>query len=302
MAYQLRHDETVEQGVRRIALERIDHAVAGLTDATGDRDDAVHEARKDCKKIRAVLRLVRGGMPSTWRFEHDWFRDAAATLSHIRDSRVVIETHDKLMQCIDAGEAGGFETLRDGLAARRRRVVDLWGDADQRVQRFLADLRSARQRVQDWTLEAEGFAALRPGLARNYRRAREAMDHAWSHPGVESFHEWRKPVKYYWYHCRLLEGVWPALMAVVRDTADELGDLLGDDHDLAVLGEIVLTDPGSYGGEHAVAAYTGLIEQRRRELQEAARPLGERLLAEKPGRMTTRLGSYWASWLREAAD
>ena len=47
--------------VRRVARGRIDHALdelRGSSDST--RAEAVHEARKDMKKLRALLRLVRG--------------------------------------------------------------------------------------------------------------------------------------------------------------------------------------------------------------------------------------------------
>ena len=52
--------EPVGDGVRRIALGHTDRAIAALgPDFADDPDDAVHEVRKRCKKIRAMARLVR---------------------------------------------------------------------------------------------------------------------------------------------------------------------------------------------------------------------------------------------------
>jgi hypothetical protein len=48
-------------------------------------------------------------------------------------------------------------------------------------------------------------------------------------------HEWRKRAKDLWYHHRLLKDAWPGPVKAFADEADQLGKLLGDDHDLATL-------------------------------------------------------------------
>ena len=60
-SFRLDPAEPVPDEVRRVARGRIDHALdelRGRADST--REEAVHEARKDMKKLRALLRLVRG--------------------------------------------------------------------------------------------------------------------------------------------------------------------------------------------------------------------------------------------------
>ena len=60
-AYRLKEDEPLPDGIARVARGRIDHAIdelRGKTDSTPV--EAVHEARKDMKKLRALLRLARG--------------------------------------------------------------------------------------------------------------------------------------------------------------------------------------------------------------------------------------------------
>ena len=53
--------EPVPDEVRRVAGGRIDHAIDELRgNSESSRAQAVHEARKDMKKLRALLRLVRG--------------------------------------------------------------------------------------------------------------------------------------------------------------------------------------------------------------------------------------------------
>ncbi|MDE3194884.1 MAG: CHAD domain-containing protein, partial [Acidobacteriota bacterium] len=59
MPYRLALDESIPRGIRRIAREEIDSAIANLRIKTpSKRDEAVHEARKSLKKLRSLVRLV----------------------------------------------------------------------------------------------------------------------------------------------------------------------------------------------------------------------------------------------------
>ena len=59
MSYRLEPQEPLGAGIKRIAREQIDQALEQLTANPENRDEAVHDARKRFKKIRAALRLVR---------------------------------------------------------------------------------------------------------------------------------------------------------------------------------------------------------------------------------------------------
>jgi CHAD domain-containing protein len=117
-------------------------------------------------------------------------------------------------------------------------------------------------------------------------------------PTSEAFHEWRKRVKYHRYHVRMLRDAWPAILDPWREQLHQLSDLLGEDHDLAVLGG-TLERYGAFDEAVDRSAISALIDRRRTELQARAHPLGERLLAEKPGRLVRRLSAYWEAWRRE---
>src|ERR671917_266737 len=84
----------VPDEVRRVALGRIDHALDELRGRSdSSREEAVHEARKDMKKLRALLRLLRGELGDRVRArENAAFRDAARELAGVRDADVMLET------------------------------------------------------------------------------------------------------------------------------------------------------------------------------------------------------------------
>ena len=59
MSYRLELNESLPDGIKRIVKEQIDQALEQLRESPEGRNEAVHDARKRFKKIRAVLRLVR---------------------------------------------------------------------------------------------------------------------------------------------------------------------------------------------------------------------------------------------------
>ena len=281
-AYRLNEDEPLPQGIRAVARGRIDHAIdelRGKTDSTPE--EAVHEARKDMKKLRALLRLARGELgKETFSRENACFRDAARELAGTRDSDVMLET----LGALELPPGVGFD-LRKAIEVERRQ-----NGAGERVgaaRDAVAILKEARQRVDDWPLQRNSFDALAGGVDRAYRRGRRALKSARREPSVEALHEWRKRVKDLWYHHTLLRALWPPVMAAIGDEAHELSDRLGDDHDLAVL--------ASWVSENAQAGpdLFEAVERRRAKLQAEAFALGARVYAEKPRAFVGRLGRLW---------
>ena len=67
-AYRLKAGEPLAEGIVLIAYGRIDHAIAELCGKTdSSAEEAVHEARKDLKKLRALLRMTRGELGEATR-------------------------------------------------------------------------------------------------------------------------------------------------------------------------------------------------------------------------------------------
>ena len=58
-SFLLEAGETISFGVRRILNEIVDQILQDLTDLEKKRDEGVHDARKNCKRARAVYRLIR---------------------------------------------------------------------------------------------------------------------------------------------------------------------------------------------------------------------------------------------------
>jgi len=290
--YCLQVDEGVVAGVRRIAVEQVDRAIADCQAEADRRHEGLHEARKRCKKLRALLRLVRPRMPRCYRRENRCLAEMARALSSLRDAAALIESVDALAACAgDAAERDLLERLRRFLCERRERIVAEHGSLDVPLAATVGGLRELRARIGDWPLPDGDFDLLAGGLGKTYARCRKGFAAAYRKPSAVRFHEWRKRCKYHWYHLHLIDQVWPAQLAPRRELCQALGKLLGQHHDLALLCDVV--DEELPLAEAEVAFMRRLIALRQREIEYRAYPSGLRLCGEKRKALVDRLGAYW---------
>ncbi len=305
----LHSDEPLPDALRRVATGQFDRITRLLADPNHDRDDAVHTARKAMKRLRGMLRLVRDEVGNkAYRSENIVLRDTARRLAPAREGFVMLATLDRLRKeykRVLRPEA--FTVTRQYLKERHEASRLSVIEDDQLITDVIVTLKTARARYANWQIEPgakpptklaargipDDFDAMSRGLRRVYARGRNAMGRAYEDGTVESFHEWRKRVKYLRYQLEALEPIWPELLSAHAARLDELGELLGADHDLAVLSEIVRTDDRATADQRERTLLLALIHRTRLELQYEARPLGWALYAEDPNEFVARIGAYW---------
>ena len=300
MAFELKRKETVPHGVRRVVCERIEKALESL-DGTGPKsvgDEAVHDARKRFKQVRGALRMVRKELGGK-RFdrENGTFRDAGRPLSEVRDAKVMLDTLDGLAAHYKGQLApGSFKKLRAALAARRREVRERVLNGSRSTRAIVGAVRKSARRVPDWPLAHDGWKAIAAGLRRTYGQGRDAMQSAIRDGSDEAYHEWRKRAKDLRYGIELLARMWPETMNPTADAAHRLTDLLGQDHDLAVLEDIVERDLKDTVPDAEREMLAPLVSQRRADLQKEARELGRKLYTENDDKFVERIHGYWKAW------
>jgi CHAD domain-containing protein len=295
--YHLKHGESVPDEVRRIVREELQSGAAQLSGSDPDkRDDAIHEARKSVKKTRAILRLVRPDLGELYAVENERLRDLGRKLSEFRDAAAILETFDSLRERF-RGELGRV-TLRP---VRTRLVKEKIEHAqtagiEQVLARCAASLRGTARRLQSWPVIHDGFNAIGPGFEKIFRRGRTAMANARKSDSDEDFHEWRKAVKYHWYHIRLLERAWTDVLQVYEKSLKDLETWLGDDHNLVVLRDRIRANPAVYGSPRTTATALDLIARYQKELRANALSLGEQIYAEKPVHFRHHMHGVWDAW------
>jgi len=292
MAFRLRSkDRSVEQGLRRIAREQVDGALKAIAD--GDAARATHTVRKACKKVRALVRLVRPAF-AAYSDENAAFRDLARGLSGSRDAKVLHDTAERLLrEAPDRIDGRRIRPLRQALAEMQaQQSGDCGNDA---LALAGAALEEARGRIGDWSLDAGGWDALEGGLVKVYRKGRKAAAGLAPGDGIAAHHEVRKLVKYHWYHLRLLQPLWPPVIRARAGEASALGDLLGLHHDIAVLAGR-LEAGGSLAGHGGADILLDLAVGRGAAIErKLGRPLA-RLYAQSPDALGEHWHALWQVW------
>jgi CHAD domain-containing protein len=293
MAFEVREHEPLDQAICRIVIERIDKAHRFLANGKrGAREEAIHEARKQFKQIRGILRLIREELGSkTFRKENKCFRDMGRPLSDARDADVMLEAFDRLLEQFKHEiKPKHYQPLRQ-LVRQLMRPAGKIGRSDKR--NLILELSAAKERVRDWKLDHFRWPELRDGLRQIYRQSRKAMKAAEKECTDEAFHEWRKRSKDLRYALELASAARPqSSLDRLADQAHSLSNLLGDDHDLAVLR---LTLEGLEAADHVghLHSLLNLIERRRAAFQAESVVLGNQLLKRKADQFIEHVKDEW---------
>ncbi len=249
--------------------------------------------------LRGLLRLMRDALPADmYRQENAALRDAANALSVTRDAQVCINTFDILVppETLD-DKAQQLAPVREALVAERDRLLTAPSPETQgnNAARHLAlargEFAKMRERLPSWRLTDKGFKAIAGGLKKVYGRGRKAFAKASASGDDGDFHEWRKQVKYHWYHVRLLHSLWPRTMRARAKELQSLAERLGDEHDLTMLRAKLLRLEGIEEG--ALAELTWRASRRQLTLRDEARRLGGLLYAEAPKAFCRRYQRFW---------
>jgi CHAD domain-containing protein len=296
--YRILVGERLADEIRRVGREQLDAALEGLT-SSPDPEGGVHEVRRRLKKVRTLLRLVRGPLGEAYATENKRLRDRGRALADVRDAQVARETFDRVFP---EPRSRGIRALRERLAQDQRRAAARGEPLERRLRTVRKQLLADRRRITRWPLRGvRGFDALGAGAARSYRRGRRALKRAEDGGGPEDFHEWRKRVKYHRDQVRLLEDTWRRPLKARRRSLGRLSDLLGEAHDLFMLRQWLarLGEEAELGEE--MTRVLADLDRRRRALEGEALPVGRRLFIEKPKHLVRRVRVCWNARESEVA-
>ena len=300
MSFELSAGESFAAGVCRTArasLDQVQAVLSGGDAGAHPAPEAVHAARKELKRLRALLRLAREGLgESVFARENVCYRDTGRALSAARDAAVLVLAFDDLRPKLYGLVAP--ETIA-GLHDRLQAAVRA-SEARLDLPAAIAELRAARARVEDWVWLHGDDAWRVPGrgVRSVYRQGRRAMRRASAEaPAEGDFHEWRKRVKLLAAQLRLLGPIHPHELETTAQALDQIADWLGEEHDLSVLSDALFGGrEGHLAATEELATIRRLLDARRRALQKKALKHGRRLYEEKPVLFAARLRAHWQRW------
>jgi CHAD domain-containing protein len=250
-------------------------------------DKFVHSSRRQMKRARAGLRLLRAALgESSYRAFNKEVRDAARPLTSLRDAAVLLRTLELLPRLNDVAGCKAYakqarRLLRTELASNRRNLTS------SALRQCAASLHKIDRRLAILPAKAPDLRSARRGMKKTYRQGRAAFGAALSRPAPETLHEWRKQVKYLSNQASLLRSLFGANLKKIRRRSRELETLLGQHHDLVLL-ELKLDELHGRSlleADDAVrGVFKGRINRLREKLQAAGYRLGKRLYRRSPGK------------------
>lgn len=242
-------------------------------------DGSIHAVRKTLKRARAALRLMRAGIgDAEYRRANHQLRDIARPLTEVRDATALLEALDSIRKKRDATALKRYanevhRALHDAHRLQRDRLAVTMPhpNADR--------LRALNLNISRTPTKMSDAASARRGIEKTFRSGREAFSKARNKASVTRLHEWRKQVKYLANEIDLAEKLKLLKLPKPKRRAGHLGEVLGDDHDLAVLRKKLRELSGGQIPERDVERkqLEHRIKQSRLKLRRKARRLGDRL-------------------------
>ena len=291
MAWRFEPDEELSAAFRRVALQELAKVRAALTSGA-EREVAIHQARRSFKKLRALARLARPSLGASFRTENRRWRDAGRLLSGTRDATVMAQRFDRVAErCRDDVAAEEVQALRAAIstgAPDGRDGADRHPQVAQVIE--IVDRAAAEIDGLQWPRTRKDVVqALRESQDRLRRSWKEAGKHASS----DALHDWRKRVKDLAAQLSLFRAGLSDGLKARRRTAKELGEVLGEEHDLCMLAEklagAAVDERTGEAREHLLA----VIGERRQELRRIAFETGDDLSSERGKTFARQLVDSW---------
>ena len=278
----------------RLACDEIRSVKALLTSADTPRDEAIHKARRSFKKLRALVRLARPSLGSSFQRENHRWRDLGRLLAASRDAAVLLGSFEKMADA--AGIPARHRTALRARLARRKSSPDGAQPPEIGIERAAAELESALREVSalSWPERIRDLQrGLRASQARLKQRFKAALRETGSDGHSEALHDWRKAVKDLCSQLALFNAVLPAGLKKSRKAANALGELLGEEHDLCLLRARLAEEDLPAGLGESAARVAEAADARRAVLRESALRLGEPLSRHAAGELARTIAERW---------
>ena len=297
MAYRLRPDKPFTAEFRSVAESQLERAIHLLQERPEGPHEAIHDARKRFKRVRALYRLIQTDAREFRQRENARIRDMARTLSAVRDATALVETVNYLASHASSPEElAALAVASKALTERRDRIASEEHDLPAKMAAAVATCRDAIAALEELHLDDSSNKSARR-LARTWKKQRvkalAALQACEEHADAEVFHDLRKSGQTYWMHLALLGPVWPSAMLAKQNEAKELVDLLGHEHDLSVLTELVNESPELFGNSDTLALVIGSIIARQQALRHEAVKKAHEVFADSAEAESALIGILW---------
>ena len=281
MGHRIGRGEDISAALRRLLEEDLAAARAELL-GNGPPEVRIHRVRQRLKRVRSLLRVERPVLGATAKEAKRAVGKAARLLAGARDADAAAASARGLR----AAEGPDNHVGLDRLVATLDRQAEVAHRTAAPVAEVIKRLKQVETDLAAVVPHPDGTRLLAWALARSYRRGRRAFRRAETTLATRDIHRWRKDVKDLWHLLRLARRRLPGDQRAMARSLAKLGDLLGLDHDHAMLAERLALSPTA---DPALMRQLALIDHERRALEAKAFAIGARLYRRRPRRFGRQL-------------
>jgi hypothetical protein len=272
LGFRLKKKERAGAAMRRALAEDLETAEAMLQGGKLPFETRVHKVRRRLKRDRSLLRVFEPTAPELSRRLRVLLRDAGRELAGLRESHALAVAAANLGKEMDAQEEAILQ------AAVAPQSSGNAGHDDATTLATASELIGHARSLVCLLPSKRGERLYDKALRQAHKLAGKAQKQAVRSHATNDLHEWRKRLKDL-KHLTQFGGSRLRRADHIFDDAKRAEELLGDDHDLAMLRSRVVKQ-----GRTAAARFVSNVEigGRRAKLQRQAFALGRKISRKRP--------------------
>lgn len=270
MSYSINVKKNVEKQSQKVALSQLKKSIEEIEDNSLCMDKKIHQLRKRCKKMRGFLRIIRPQLQISGIYDaqNQYFKEIAKQFSAIRDQKMLKETFKKIVFKYSLDERRYVQILQSIEAMKVQDAISV----QNHFALYRAEFEENRKNIQQYRLKEKGSKALDKGIKKGYKKASKLKKKAYKTQSDKDFHQWRKWVKYHWYHMRLIKKNEECALDLRVKLLGNLADILGEEHDLSIFKSFIQDVKCEYKVE-----FIGYLKQEQDLLRKRAKKLSDLL-------------------------
>lgn len=291
--FEIRKRESFEQGTHRM-LEQLNSEIARLMIAGSRVHISIHEARKNVKKLRAILRLARHEIGKEKYSElNTFYSGVGQQVALLRDDTSMVELFENFKENIKSPELQKViqKSIRLTKKKREKEFADFHHNkTDLHLNKILSSKTLALKQL---IIPGNPEVFILQSVGKVHSDTIKRMKQAEKEGSNEAYHNWRKQVKYLMFQMMILKNAWPLFFEAYIDELNKLQKLLGSLHDLNILNNYVVEGDLLTLDKKQKEILLNYIYPRRASLKKQVHTIGKQLFAESSPAFSKRLLGIW---------
>ncbi len=209
----------------------------------------VHELRRGFKRLRALLRFFKEIPESPANQLNKEIRNFGKLLAPLREAAVNLDLFDKEISTNNHLPEKKIKNARELLVQKNKSLVErgfLENNLHNTIRTFFDGFENIlTTNNSELPLKNHMFNE----VSQSYLKSINIYRQLPANPHPEEWHELRKKLKRLWYQLDFIKFLHPRYFKLKTDQLNKITDQLGDDHDMHVFAEDLLSEGYGFDGE-----------------------------------------------------